>query len=115
VNEKKGQVVHKNEKTSCLSDVFVGKYTIGIFQGTVAKLSVQKKTSIQRYLTLLDSAGDSIVFRIFLSNTESPTVNFDESRLIAGRCVTVQYQTDIVKEEGIEVSRFYYALRLDYM
>ena len=101
-------------KPDSLGKSFIGSEIAGVFSGTVAKLSELKNSSVQRYLSLCDGSGDTIVFRIFLANTDSPTANVIESKLGFGMCVKVHYVTEIVEEDGVEFNRFYYATRLDY-
>ena len=113
-NEHQRRVAPEKSKSECCQEEFVGSDTSGVFSGIVVRLSELKKSSIQRYLSLSDSAGDTIVFGIFLDNTDTPTENVDEAKLKVGKCVTVHYMTDIAEENGIELSRFYYATRLDY-
>lgn len=113
-NESQSRVVPEKLESDCRQEAFVGSDTSGVFSGIVARLSELKKSSIQRYLSLSDSSGDTIVFGIFLDNTDTPTENVDEAKLEVGKCVIVHYATDIVEENSIELSRFYYATRLDY-
>jgi hypothetical protein len=111
---EKARTVPKNTRPTCARDAFSAADSSGVFSGLIAGISELKKSSIQRYLSLTDVAGDTIVFRVLLENTDAPTANIDKSKIVEGKCVTVHYVREIVEEDGIELNRFYYATRLDY-
>lgn len=100
--------------SECPIEEFLASDTGGTFRGAVVRISEQKKDAAHRYLSLVDQVGDTIAFRVFLENTDTPTENVKEAKLKSDMCVEVHYVTDIIEEEGFELNRFYYATRLEY-
>jgi hypothetical protein len=80
------------------------------FTGTVAFWD--KPSAMVSYggLYLTDKNNDTIIFRVEPGEVDG----FFEDSLKPGKCVTVNYATEIVEEDGIELNRFYHAKKLAY-
>lgn len=107
--ENNNNSLKKTTSETCIAKDFDQKQTEGKVTSEIVRWEEAGEDAFGG-LWISIGKNDSLLFRVIPEETQ----NVVKSNLEKGNCVSIEYYTEIIEEEGIEINRFFYAAHLDY-